>query len=106
MSMHESRTLFLKIVYSDGHITSVEFSFLDGYCSTVQGLLDWFESDLGFTELLFIQIDLRVMFVFVFYSPDLCVIRMHESYVGHDSFIYVTYNTQTTHRTYNTQSYK
>ena len=30
--------------------------FLDGYCSTVYGLLDWFEVDLGFTELLFIQI--------------------------------------------------
>jgi len=27
------------------------FFFLDGYCSTVQGLLDWFEVDLGFTEL-------------------------------------------------------
>jgi len=26
-------------------------SFFDGYCSTVQGLLDWFEVDLGFTEL-------------------------------------------------------
>jgi len=25
-------------------------TFLDGYCSTVQGLLDWFEVDLGFTE--------------------------------------------------------
>jgi len=25
--------------------------FLDGYCSTVLGLLDWFEVDLGFTEL-------------------------------------------------------
>jgi hypothetical protein len=24
--------------------------FLDGYCSTVQGLLDWFEVDLGFPE--------------------------------------------------------
>jgi len=24
---------------------------LDGYCSTVQDLLDWFEVDLGFTEL-------------------------------------------------------
>jgi len=23
--------------------------FVDGYCSTVQGLLDWFEVDLGFT---------------------------------------------------------
>ena len=29
-------------------------TFLDGYCSTVQGLLDWFEVQLGFTELLFI----------------------------------------------------
>jgi len=43
--------------------------FLDGYCSTVQGLLDWFEVDLGLTELLFIHIDLCVMFVFVLYSP-------------------------------------
>jgi len=42
---------------------------LDGYCSTLQGLLDWFEVDLGFTELLFIQIDLCVMCVFVLYSP-------------------------------------
>jgi len=40
----------------------------DGYCSTVQGLLDWFEVDLGSTELLFIQIDLCVMCVFVLYS--------------------------------------
>ena len=35
-------------------------TFFDGYCSTVQGLLDWFEVDLGFTELSFIQIDLCV----------------------------------------------
>jgi len=35
---------------------------LDGYCSTVQGLLDWFEVDLGFTELLFIQIDLCALY--------------------------------------------
>jgi len=26
-------------------------NLLDGYCSTVQGLLDWLEVDLGFTEL-------------------------------------------------------
>jgi len=32
------------------------FFFFDGYCSTVQGLLDWFEVDLGFTKLSFIQI--------------------------------------------------
>ena len=25
--------------------------FLDGYCSTIQDLLDWFEVDLGFTKL-------------------------------------------------------
>ena len=29
--------------------------FFDGYCSTVQGLLDSFKVDLGFTELSFIQ---------------------------------------------------
>jgi len=33
----------------------------DGYSSTLQGLLDWAEVDLGFTELLFIQIGLCVM---------------------------------------------
>jgi len=43
-------------------------TLLDGYCSTVQGLLDWFEVDLGFTELLFIQIDLCVLCVFGLYS--------------------------------------
>jgi len=42
--------------------------FFDGYCSTVQGLLDWFEVDLGFTELSFIQIGLCVLCVFVLYS--------------------------------------
>ena len=42
--------------------------FLDGYSSTVQGLLVWFEVDLGFTKLLFIQIDLCVLCVFVLYS--------------------------------------
>jgi len=30
---------------------NAQTTFLDGYCSTVQGLLDWFEVDLGFTEL-------------------------------------------------------
>ena len=43
-------------------------TFVDGYCSTVQGLLDWFEVDLGFTELSFIQIDLCVLRVYVLYS--------------------------------------
>jgi len=41
----------------------VEMLVSDGYCSTVQGLLDWFEEDLGFTELSFIQIDLCVLCV-------------------------------------------
>jgi len=43
-------------------------AFFDGYCSAVQGLLDWFEVDLGFTELSFTQIDLCVLCVFVLYS--------------------------------------
>jgi len=42
-------------------------TFFDGYC-TVQGLIDWFEVDLGFTELSFIQIVLCVLCVFVLYS--------------------------------------
>jgi len=37
------------------------YTFFDGYCSTVQDLLDWFEVDLGFAELSFIQIDLCVL---------------------------------------------
>ena len=40
------------------HDTPHAHTFLDGYCSTVQGLLDWSEIDLGFTELSFIQIGL------------------------------------------------
>jgi len=49
-------------------------AFLDGYCSTVQSLLDWFEVDLGFTELLCIQIGLCVMCVF--FNVVLCVRQM------------------------------
>jgi len=33
-----------------------------------EGLIDWFEVDLGFTELFFIQIDLYIMCCFVLYS--------------------------------------
>jgi len=33
------------------YIKELVYTFVDGYCSTVQGLLDWFEVDLGFTEL-------------------------------------------------------
>jgi len=31
-------------------------AFLEGYCSTVQGLLDWFEVDLGFPELVMFRL--------------------------------------------------
>jgi len=34
-----------------GHSVSNAPFFLDGYCSIAQGLLDWFEVDLGFTKL-------------------------------------------------------
>ena len=37
-------------------------------CLIYKGLLDWFEVDLGFTEHLFIEIDLCVVCVFVLYS--------------------------------------
>ena len=46
----------------------ISHAFFDGYSSTVQGLFDWFEVDLGFTEVSFIQIDLCVLCVFVLYS--------------------------------------
>ena len=88
--------------------------FLDGFCSTVQRLLDWFEVDLGFTELLFIQIRLCVLCDFVLYSrvslsscPFLdilhCLSRavgvplesalsdVTQTYVLYDSFIRVTW---------------
>ena len=38
------------------HFSLQIFTFVDGYCSTVQGLLDWFEVDLGFTELSFMYL--------------------------------------------------
>jgi len=50
------------------HPSCLTWLLFDGYCSTVQGLLDWFEADLGFTELSFVQIDLCVLCVFVLYS--------------------------------------
>jgi len=61
-----------------------EHAFLDGYCSTVQGLLDWFEVNVGFTELLFIQIDVCVMCVFAYVCRSMhcscvcvvCCVRM------------------------------
>jgi len=41
-------------------------SFVDVYCSTLQGLLDCFEVDLRFTELSFIQIDFTFSVSFFF----------------------------------------
>ena len=56
---------FIYIHICTSHVLwdTTHFFFFDGYCSTVQGLLDWFEADLGFTELSFIQIDLCVLCV-------------------------------------------
>jgi len=45
--------------------------FLDWYCSTVQGLLDWSEVDLGFSELFFIQIDVVLRFLNVTFDGKL-----------------------------------
>jgi len=43
---------------ADGHCSTVQMGAVgtvaDRYCSTVQDLLDWFEVDSGFAELLFI----------------------------------------------------
>ena len=44
----QSDTLLIQTHYSCTHPTH---AFRDGYCSTVQGLLDLFEVDLGFPEL-------------------------------------------------------
>ena len=58
--MHLKReSLFVKFILNRGQ----RFSpfFLDGYCSIVQGLLDWFEVDWRFTKFVFIQIDLCVL---------------------------------------------
>jgi len=78
------RSLLRKMTYKDkgsyessppcmsSHTTSWSSSLeLDGYCSTVQGLLEWFEVDLGFTEIWFIQIDLCVLLVFGSLLPRL-----------------------------------
>ena len=54
-------------------------AFVDGYCSTLQGLLDWFGVDLGFTELSFIQIDLCVLCVFVlYYISQFQILHMYD----------------------------
>ena len=44
-------------------------AFLEGYCSTVQGLRDWFEVDLGFPELVVFRLNC-VFCVFLFCIPS------------------------------------
>ena len=66
-SLALSFSRILSALLSLSYSLSWSVSFIDGYCSTVQGLLDWFEVDFGFTELLFIQIDVCVMCFFVLY---------------------------------------
>ena len=43
-------------------------AFVDGYCSTVQGLFDWFEVDLGFPELVLFRL--------------ICILSVFFGYVG------------------------
>ena len=54
--------LTYKQSFSHTHIHT-HTSFVNGYCSTLPGLLDCFAVDLGFTELSFIQIGLCVLCV-------------------------------------------
>jgi len=46
----------------------MHLGFLDGYCGTVQGLLDWFEVDLRFPELVLFR---SICVLSVFLSPTL-----------------------------------
>ena len=49
----------------------VFYAFLDGYSSTIQGLLDWFDVDLGLTNLLLFRLIcvLFVSFALLLLSP-------------------------------------
>ena len=67
-------SFFLSFIASQDGTGVATVTFLDGYCSTVQGLLDWFEVDLGYTELLFIH------FLLSFF---LCVTRRYWSSYCH-----------------------
>jgi len=46
MNMHPYVCIQIRIY---GHASIFFWKKIDGYCSTVQGLLDWFEVDLGFS---------------------------------------------------------
>jgi len=41
---------------TNGCVRDIKNAFLDGYCSTVQVLLDWFEVVLGFPELFLLRL--------------------------------------------------
>jgi len=67
-------------------------TFLDGYCSTVQGLLDWFEVDLGFTEL-FLMHMMACMFVCVYIRHE----RIHHTPTCILDFVGLSYTHTHTH---------
>jgi len=65
-----------------------EHTFVDGYCSTVQGFLDWFEADLGFTELLLFGL-ICVFCVLWFSTP-----ASHSPLVLFRTFFFLTHPTK------------
>jgi len=56
--------------HSLSHTHTYLIAFLDGYCSTLQGLLDWFEVDLGFPVLVLFRL-ICVFCVCLFLSHSL-----------------------------------
>ena len=66
-------------------MATIGCTFRDGYCKHCTGFVDWFEVDLGFTELLFIQIGLC----------DLCVLGVILRFCVIPSVIGCTYITNT-----------
>ena len=79
-SYHTRHILHVSLIhihYASIYITRIihtHFFFFDGYCSTVQGLLDWFEVDSGFTIYMYIY-----MYIYV------CI------YISHVSFTHITH---------------
>ena len=72
--------------------------FLDGYCSTVQGLPDWFEVDLGFTKHLSLQSDLYTAFskhveCCNFFLAGLCGTKKMKADTLTESLLYPSFRT-------------
>ena len=67
-------------------------AFLDGYCSTEQGLLDWFEVDLGFTIGFFCQVSVKMSLLICLFSREFVsfLICLFVSLFSHVSF-YVSF---------------